>query len=739
MSSKDRQTREQIEERIRQLLDKMTTEEKIGQLRQAGPSLVGAFEVPFEEMLDMLFDGRITQEEFYQKIGSSSQNYREDEIRAGKIGSFNGVGDADTTNRLQKIAVEESRLGIPLLFGFDVIHGYRTATPIPLGESCAWDEELWEKTGRLAAAEAAASGIHMTFAPMVDVAKDARWGRVSEGAGEDPLLNGAYGAAKVRGYQGEDLTSDQAIAACVKHFAAYGAVEAGKDYSRVDLSPQRLYEEYLPPYKACIDAGARAVMPAFNDINGVPCSVNRKLLRKILREDWGFDGMTISDSNAIAECVTHGITEDRAGAAKMALEAGMDMDMASDVYLENLADLIKNGELDEKLLDQAVSNVLRLKFELGLFDNPYKGSREAEQRLAQSEDGRMLAEEAAEKSMVLLKNEGVLPFDKQKKLGIIGWLADRAPEMTGTWSVGADINRCVSITMACRERGIDFEYCEGVKDGRLDLEGLRALAENCDAVLIAAGEEKNESGEAASRADITLPRIQIDMMEYVLRWNKNTAVVLFNGRSLAIPWAAENVPAILEAWHPGTYAGNAVVNLLFGDVIPSGKLTTTFPYATGQCPMYYAHIRTGRPGGKSKFTSKYLDTPLEPVYPFGYGLSYTTYEYSNIQAETGNGSVRVSVDVKNTGNRDGEEIVQCYVCDRKASRVRPVKELKAFRRLKIGAGETVRAEFELPVDSLGFYDCDMNYVVEPGEFVIYAGPDSRDGLSCTVTLTEEEL
>lgn len=727
------------DDQIRALISKMTLEEKIGQLRQVGPSIVGAFEVSFEEMLDMLFDGRISQEEFDRKMGNSAQDFREDEIRAGKIGSFNGVGDAATSNRLQKIAVEESRLGIPLLFGFDVIHGYRTATPIPIGESCAWDEDLWEKTGRMAAAEAAASGIHLTFAPMVDVARDVRWGRVCESAGEDVLLNCTYGAAKVRGFQGDDLSSDGSIAACVKHFAAYGAVEGGRDYNRVDLSPQKLYEEYLPPYKACIKAGARAVMPAFNDINGVPCSVNKKLLNDILRKDWKFDGMTISDSNAIAECVTHGIAADNAAAAKMALEAGMDMDMASDVYYENLEELVKVGDVDEKLLDQAVTNVLRVKFELGLFDNPYRGSEEAEHRLAQKEENRTLAREAAEKSMVLLKNEELLPFDRKIKLGIVGRLADRAPEMVGAWSVGADINRCVSITMACSQQGIEFEYCEGIADGCVDKVGLSRIAKNCDAVIIAAGEEKTESGEAASRADITLPQIQLDIMEYVLQLNKKTAVVLFNGRPLAIPWVAENMPAILEAWHPGTEAGNAIINILFGDVNPSGKLTATFPYATGQCPVYYSHIRTGRPGGKSKFTSKYIDIPIEPVYPFGYGLSYTKYEYGGLSAEIADRCVRIDADVKNTGARDGEEIVQCYICDKVASRVRPVKELKAFRRIKTAAGETKHIKFEIPVDSLGFYDEEMNYTVEPGEFEIFVGPDSRDGVSCTVMLTEEEL
>ena len=400
------------EERIKELLGKMTLEEMVGQLQQCGPSLVGAFDVSFEELLNMMFDGRISQEEFGRLMGTAEQDFHEADLRAGRIGSYNGVGDAETVNRLQKIAVEETRLGIPLLFGYDVIHGFKTVTPIPLAESCAWEPELWERTGRMAADEATAAGVHMTFAPMVDAAKDARWGRVSEGAGEDVLLNGLYGAAKVRGFQGEDLSRKDSMAACVKHFAAYGAGEAGRDYNRVDMSEQRLYEEYLPAYKACIDAGARAVMPAFNDINGVPCSVSRKLLRDILRKDWGFDGMTVSDSNAIAECVDHGIAEDKRDAAKQAILAGMDMDMSSNSYIENMKGLVESGEVPMDVLDEAVSNILRVKFELGLFDNPYRTDSQRESQTMGKPEYRALAREAAQKSMVLLKNDGVLPLAK---------------------------------------------------------------------------------------------------------------------------------------------------------------------------------------------------------------------------------------------------------------------------------------------------------------------------------------
>lgn len=730
------------EEKIQELLGKMTLEEKVGQLQQCGPSLVGAFEVSFEELLDMMFDGRITQEEFGKLMSTAEQDFHEDDLRAGKVGSYNGIEDAKTANRLQKIAVEETRLGIPLLFGYDVIHGFRTITPIPLAESCAWDPELWERTGRMAAEEATAGGVHMTFAPMVDVAKDARWGRVSEGAGEDVLLNSAYGAAKVKGFQGTDLTKEDAMAACVKHFAGYGAGEAGRDYNRVDMSMQRLWDEYLPAYKACVDAGARAIMPAFNDINGIPCSVNSYLLRNVLRGQWGFDGMTVSDANAIAECVNHGIVPDKRTAAKEALEAGMDMDMTSNTYIEHVAELVQSGEVEEKVLDEAVADILRIKFELGLFENPYKTSEERESTAMLKPEYRALAREAAGKSIVLLKNDAytgeykkpedgegkpILPLSTGCRLGIFGQLAAEKGEMTGAWAIGANPEDCVSILEACDARGVTYQHSA-------DDTNILKIASESDVLLAVLGEKKEQSGEAASRADITLPKEQLALLENLLATGKPVVAVLFNGRPLAIPYIAEQVPAILEAWHLGVEAGNAILDVLFGDVNPSGKLTTTFPYTTGQCPMYYAHMNTGRPGGKSKFTSKYLDTPLEPVYPFGYGLSYTKYEYSDLTVEKTEDTFCVQVQVKNVGNVDGEEVVQCYVQDVAAKRVRPVKQLKAFEKVAVKAGETVNVQFTIPVEELGYCDWNMNYVVEPGEFVFYAGGNSRDCLSKRVEL-----
>ena len=717
------------DERIKELLGKMTLEEKVGQLQQCGPSLVGAFDVSFEELLNMMFDGRISQEEFGRLMGTAEQDFHEEDLRAGRIGSYNGVGDAETVNRLQKIAVEETRLGIPLLFGYDVIHGFKTVTPIPLAESCAWEPELWERTGRMAADEATAAGVHMTFAPMVDAAKDARWGRVSEGAGEDALLNGLYGAAKVRGFQGEDLSRKDSMAACVKHFAAYGAGEAGRDYNRVDMSEQRLYEEYLPAYKACIDAGARAVMPAFNDINGVPCSVSRKLLRDILRKDWGFDGMTVSDSNAIAECVDHGIAEDKRDAAKQAILAGMDMDMSSNSYIENMKELVESGEVPMDVLDEAVANILRVKFELGLFDDPYRTDSQRESQTMGKPEYRALAREAAQKSMVLLKNDGVLPLGKEKKIGIIGELASDRGEMTGAWAIGANGDDCISLTDACDARGIPYTYS---KDGK----NILKMAIESDVLIAVIGERKDESGEAASRASITLKPEDEELLKGLHTFGKPVVVILFNGRPLAIPQLNETASAILEAWHPGVEAGNALLDILYGEVNPSGKLTTTFPYTTGQCPMYYAHINTGRPGGKSKFTSKYLDTPLEPVYPFGYGLSYTSYEYSGLKVEKTEKAFRISAEVKNTGDRAGDEIVQCYVQDVVAKRVRPVKELKDFAKVSLEPGEEKEVVFEIPFEKLGYYDREMNYVVEPGLFRFYVGGNSRDTLTAEAELQE---
>ena len=713
----------QYEEKIKDLLEKMTLEEKVGQLQQCGPSLVGAFEVSFSELLDMMFDGKISEAEFGRLMSTAQEDFHEEDLRAGKIGSYNGIKNAATANKLQKIAVEETRLGIPLVFGYDVIHGYRTIMPIPLAEACAWDPALWEKTARVAAKEATAAGIHMTFAPMVDVAKDARWGRVSEGAGEDAYLSSLFGMAKVKGFQSEDLSKEDAMVACVKHFAGYGAAEAGRDYNRVDMSMQRFYEEYLPPYEACIKAGARAIMPAFNDINGVPCSVNKWLLTNILREKWRFDGMTVSDANAIAECVNHGIAEDKSDASRQAIEAGMDMDMSSNSYSESLVQLVQNGVVKEEVLDRAVADVLRIKCELGLFEHPYQTSEEREKEELLKPEYRTLARETAGKSIVLLKNEGVLPLKNGTRVGVVGGLADNRGEMTGAWAIGANPEECISIVDACNVQGIDYIYTKNLEE-----------IENCDVVVVSLGETKDQSGEAASRSDITIPEEQMELLDELVKSGKPVITVLFNGRPLALGAVAEKADAILEAWYPGIEAGNAILDILFGRVNPSAKLTTTFPYASGQCPMYYSHINTGRPGGKGKFTSKYLDTPLEPVYPFGYGLSYTTYNYQDLEVVESREAFIASATITNIGEVAGEEIVQCYIRDLVAQRVRPVKQLKAFEKIKLDPGESKKISFTIPYQELGYYNNEMEYIVEEGTFEIFIGKNSEDCLSQKIVL-----
>ncbi len=713
----------QYEEKIKDLLEQMTLEEKVGQLQQCGPSLVGAFEVSFSELLDMMFDGKISEAEFGRLMSTAQEDFHEEDLRAGKIGSYNGIKNAATANKLQKIAVEETRLGIPLVFGYDVIHGYRTIMPIPLAEACAWDPDLWEKTARVAAKEATAAGIHMTFAPMVDVAKDARWGRVSEGAGEDAYLSSLFGMAKVKGFQSEDLSKEDAMVACVKHFAGYGAAEAGRDYNRVDMSMQRFYEEYLPPYEACIKAGARAIMPAFNDINGVPCSVNKWLLTNILREKWRFDGMTVSDANAIAECVNHGIAEDKSDASRQAIEAGMDMDMSSNSYSESLVQLVQNGVVKEEVLDRAVADVLRIKCELGLFEHPYQTSEEREKEELLKPEYRTLARETAGKSMVLLKNEGVLPLKNGTRVGVVGGLADNRGEMTGAWAIGANPEECISIVDACNVQGIDYIYTKNLEE-----------IENCDVVVVSLGETKDQSGEAASRSDITIPEEQMELLDELVKSGKPVITVLFNGRPLVLGAVAEKADAILEAWYPGIEAGNAILDILFGRVNPSAKLTTTFPYASGQCPMYYSHINTGRPGGKGKFTSKYLDTPLEPVYPFGYGLSYTTYNYRDLEVVESREAFIASATITNIGEVAGEEIVQCYIRDLVAQRVRPVKQLKAFEKIKLDPGESKKISFIIPYQELGYYNNEMEYIVEEGTFEIFIGKNSDDCLSQKIVL-----
>ncbi len=718
----------EIERRIRDLLGKMTLEEKVGQLHQSGGSLVGAFDLTLEEILTMVADGRITDEEAHKMLSEAKHDWHEDDLRAGRIGSYLNVIGAEEMNRLQRIAVEETRLGIPLINGFDVIHGFRTIMPIPLAESCAWEPDLWQRTARMSAEEASAAGVHMTFSPMVDVSKDPRWGRIAESAGEEAMLNGLYGEAKVKGYQTDDLTRRDALAACVKHFAAYGAAEGGRDYNRVDMSPQRFEEEYLPSYERAVKAGARAVMPAFNDISGVPCSVNKKLLTDILRKRWGFDGMTISDANAIAECVNHGIAADRRDAARQALNAGMDMDMTSGCFLDHVKELVEAGEVSMDKLDKAVSDILRLKFELGLFDDPYRSSAEQEKAAMLTPAHRALAREAAQKSMVLLQNDGLLPLKAGARIGLAGKLAFDRDEMSGTWAGNYQAGDCKSVQDGLDAEGISYQAV--TEDQPLP---------DCDVFLCAIGERKAESGEAASRATLELTKEDVERLKRLKESGKPVVAVVFAGRPLCLGPAVECADAILMAWHPGAEAGPAILDLLFGHVNPSAKLTASFPVTTGQCPtLYYDHIRTGRPAGKFKFTSKYLDAPVEPLFPFGFGLSYTNYQYSDISAVQTEDGIHAEITVQNTGDRAGDEIVQCYFRDPVAQRVRPVRKLAAFEKVALQPGESRRVAFDIPKEALGYYDQDMNFVIDDGLIEIHIGGNVRDTLQADVYIIREK-
>lgn len=709
------------EDKIRALLSRMTLDEKIGQLNLACPTSFGAFGATESELLWKVRDGELLWEELEQ-MKRDRTDYREDDIRAGRIGMY-VFENRETNRRLQQIAVEESRLGIPLLIGRDVIHGYHTVTPIPLAESCAFDDALWEKTARMAAKESAYDGINLTYSPMVDVSKDARWGRIAESAGEDTLLNCRYGAAKVRGYQTDDPSAPDAIAACVKHFCAYGFCEGGRDYNRVELSEQRLREDVLPPFKACVDAGALSVMPSFNDISGVPSTVNPWLLRDILRTEWGFEGVTVSDANAIAECVSHGVCADFADAAKQALEAGMDIDMNSLCYPDHLRALVQQGRVDEALIDEAVKNVLRVKFALGLFENPY-GPLEDDLQPFGKPEYRALACRAARESIVLLKNEAVLPLKKDSvKLAVLGGLAADGKEMLGTWAFDGMQEHCISLLEGLRSGGADARYYDST--GQIQDE---------DAILLALGEGKDESGEARSKTSIELPPEQLALLEAAADTGKPVVVVLFNGRPMALGRVKERAAAIVEAWHLGVEAGNAVCDVLFGAYNPSGKLTVTFPNASGECPCYYDRTATGRPASSFIYTSKYIDTPIEPMYPFGWGLSYTSFAYNDLCVTKQEDSFEVCVTVTNTGDREGTEIAQCYFRDVVAKRTRPVKQLCAYERLTLGAGKSRGVIFRIPFQTLGYYDARMNWLVEAGEYEFMVGGNSAELLTAHTVL-----
>ena len=700
-----------LESRVETLLRRMTLEEKLGQLQQ----------------LDGDADGRARPEHV-------------ELARKGLLGSTLNVRGAGNVNELQKAAVDGSRLRIPLLFGYDTIHGYRTIFPIPLGEAASFDAALAEATARVAAAESAAVGLKWTFAPMVDIARDPRWGRVAEGSGEDPYLGSVMARARVRGFQGEDYAQPDRVVATAKHWVAYGAAEAGRDYNTTNVSERALREIYFPPFKAAVDAGVGTLMSGFNDIDGTPASANPFTLSHVLRGEWRFHGFVVSDYASVLELINHGVAADETEAARKALTAGVDMEMVSRLYGRHLAPLVKRGALPVSVIDEAVRRILRIKVRAGLFESPYvDAARETTALLTPG--SRKLAREAAARSMVLLRNEGgVLPLGKDlKTIAVVGPLADDKRALLGAWLGDGRKEDAVSVLAGIQAgvgpatRVLHIKGCD-VEGG--DAEGIGAAAEaarSADAVVLVVGETGEMSGEASSRSVLDLPGRQMELVRAVHDAGKPTVVVLINGRPLTIGWIADNVPAILEAWQGGTEAGHAAADVLFGDVNPGGKLPITFPRTVGQIPIYYAHKNTGRPPGTVKWTSKYLDVPVTPQFPFGYGLSYTTFELSGLMLGAERiavgSTVSVQVTVKNAGARAGDEVVQIYVTDVAASVTRPVKQLRAFERVHLEPGASKTLSFILGPADLGLLDARMRWVVEPGEFRVTAGTSSEGGLT----------
>jgi beta-glucosidase len=734
-----------IDNKIDSLLSIMTVEEKIGQLNL--PSA-----------------GQFT-------TGQAENSDIAKKIENGLVGGLFNIKSVTAIKEMQKIAVEKSRLKIPLLFGMDVIHGYESVFPIPLGLSCSWDMELIEKTARMAAHEASADGINWTFSPMVDLSRDPRWGRISEGSGEDPFLGSEIAKAMVKGYQGEDLAANNTIMACVKHYALYGAAEAGRDYNTTDMSRQRMYNEYLPPYKAAVDAGVGSVMASFNEIDGVPATANKWLLTDVLRSQWGFDGFIVSDYTGVVEMVDHGFGDLQSVSAK-ALDAGLDMDMVSEGFLKTLGASLEEGKITEAQIDAACKRILEAKFRLGLFDDPYRYCDEnrAENEIF-TDSNRAFARQVAAESFVLLKNEAnVLPLKQSGTIALVGPLADATENMTGTWSVAARFSESVSLRSGLQEAVGDKVRILYAKGSNLDEdaaleeratmfgkslrrdprspeairgEALR-VAKGADVIVAALGESAEMSGEASSRTNIDIPGTQRDLLRALLNTGKPVVLVLFTGRPLALQWESESVHSILNVWFGGSEAGSAIADVLFGDINPSGKLTTTFPQHVGQVPIYYSHKNTGRPLPEGewfqKFRSNYLDVSNDPVYPFGYGLSYTTFSYDNLTLSanefSSGGKIDVTVDVTNAGTVDGKEVVQLYIRDLVGSVTRPVKELKDFKKVMLKAGEKQTISFSLTEDDLKFYDYDLEYVAEPGDFKVFVGSNSRDVLEAEFKLVK---
>ena len=714
---------------VTRLMNQMTLEEKIGQLHLPTAS--------------------------FDVTGARLSESVEQKIKAGQVGGVFNIYTPGAVRELQETAVTQTRLHIPLLFGYDVIHGHRTIYPIPLGLSATWDTALIRRTAAAVADEASADGLHWTFSPMVDIARDPRWGRVSEGAGEDPHLGAEIAKACVRGYEQGDLRKPNTLLSCVKHFALYGAAEAGRDYNTTDMSRLRMYNEYLPPYKAAVEAGASSIMTAFNEIDGLPATGNRWLLTDLLRRQWGFEGIVVTDYTAIAEMENHGVG-DRARVTELAINAGVDMDMVSEYFIDELPALVKAGRVKEAAIDAACRRILEAKYKLGLFADPWRGvSQERAATQIMNAEKLALSEEAAVKSIVLLKNDHqTLPLSASKKIAFIGPLVKDQRNLIGNWSAAGDWQQAVSLWSALEDKfaGNTFLYAKGcnliddvalrdrlnrhgadiVPDPRtpqqLLAEALQA-ARRADVVVAVLGEPFGMSGEAASRTSLDLPDPQKALLKALKETGKPVVLVLMNGRPLTLQWEHDHLDAILETWYAGTRAGNAIANVLFGNANPSGKLTMTFPRNVGQIPIYYNHKNTGRPfNDKEKYTSKYLDASNEPLYPFGHGLSYTQFTCAAVQLSastlTGGGSITASVMLANSGSRTGEEVVQLYICDRVGSVTRPVKELKGFQKVTLQPGESREVAFTLTPELLKFHNAGLQWTAEPGDFWVFIGGSS---------------
>jgi beta-glucosidase len=716
-----------IDQKVDSVLRLMTLDEKVGQMNQYSS--------------DFAATGPITKD-----------GEKQNQIRRGMIGSFLNVTGAERTRTLQEIAMQ-SRMKIPLLFGQDVIHGYRTTFPIPLAEAASWDLPAIELSARIAATEATAVGIHWIFAPMVDISRDPRWGRVMEGAGEDPYLGSAIAKARVKGFQGNGFGNTNAVMACVKHFAAYGAAVGGRDYNSVDMSLRQLHEIYLPPFKAALDAGAATFMNSFNDLNGIPATANKYLQRDILKQQWDFKGFVVSDWGSVGEMINHGYAKDNADAAMLAANAGSDMDMESRSYIQHLAKLIKQGKVKMTVIDDAVKRILKKKFELGLFDDPYKYCDEAKER-AQWNNAEHLeaAKEIAKKSIVLLKNsppspqggdlKPLLPISKEyKEIALIGPLVKSVKEHLGFWSFDWDDDtaRITTLYDAVQKKvGADTKllYAKGCNSNDKNTNGFAEavdITNQSDVAIIYVGEERAYTGEAKSKSNIHLPGVQEELIKAVMATGKPVIVIIGAGRPLIFNWTADNVPAILYTWWLGTKGPDAIADVLFGDYNPSGKLPMSFPRAEGQIPIYYNYYSTGRPAANDSdynYVSAYTDLPNSPQFPFGYGLSYTTFSYSDISlsqsSKKGNETITASVTITNSGGYDGEEVVQLYIRDKIASAVRPVKELKGFQKIFLKKGESREVKFVITKDDLRFYNNDLKYIYEPGEFSVFIGGNSQD-------------